>query len=501
MSKFDIFISYRRSVSADKAEHLMSLLEKAGYKGRISFDRENLTGIFDIELLKRIDACKDFVLLVGPGTFKNAKENESEKYQRLATMSIREFDTAQREMMARNETLDFVRLEVVRALAGNKNIVIVAESPSKDFDFNKLSMPSDLKNIKRSQAVFYYNDKNFRFRSILGDVVKLIKSRKGGLTTTMFFACGIGVMLALLGLFWYFGKVSELAGLSTYKEIKDFSMHGPMLGLKGKTNERLHEFEKAMDAPLTTDNASEIASAYQVALPDSAILRGTWSEDVTLDQIKVIRNILDKMKKIGPVTFTLGAHEIPDNENKIVTVSLNDPFYINQYELSKGEWIGVLGGIDPGEKESEMPVTDVTWEEANGFVDYLNAILSLDGWMFSLPTDAQWEYAASSDKRETSYPSKLSKRGELLPNSLDLYDMTGNVKEWCLDGYSSEYNFETFENPIGKGIQKVVKGASYKDVEFMDEEPWIFSPHYRDGMHPDKKAEDVGFRIALIKVL
>lgn len=62
MSNYDIFISYRRKETADKAEHLFTLLEHKGYKGRVSFDRENFDGRFDIEILKRLDNCKDFIV-------------------------------------------------------------------------------------------------------------------------------------------------------------------------------------------------------------------------------------------------------------------------------------------------------------------------------------------------------------------------------------------------------------------------------------------------------
>ena len=67
--KYDIFISYRRIDTGQRAEHLKDLLEN-DYGGRISFDRENLTGLFDVELARRIDHCKDFVLLVGEKTFQ-----------------------------------------------------------------------------------------------------------------------------------------------------------------------------------------------------------------------------------------------------------------------------------------------------------------------------------------------------------------------------------------------------------------------------------------------
>ena len=61
-SNYDIFISYRRKDTADKAEHLFSLLEMAGYKGQVSFDRENFDGRFDLEILQRLDDCKDFIV-------------------------------------------------------------------------------------------------------------------------------------------------------------------------------------------------------------------------------------------------------------------------------------------------------------------------------------------------------------------------------------------------------------------------------------------------------
>ena len=67
---YPIFISYRHSDTADKAEHLLSLLKSSGYRGRVSFDRENLSGRFNLAILKRLDACKDFIIVLGPDTFK-----------------------------------------------------------------------------------------------------------------------------------------------------------------------------------------------------------------------------------------------------------------------------------------------------------------------------------------------------------------------------------------------------------------------------------------------
>ena len=71
---YDIFISYRRTDTGDKAEHLKDLLEPR-YKNRVSFDRENLTGLFDVSLIQRIDQCKDFLLIVGKNSFSFSEKD------------------------------------------------------------------------------------------------------------------------------------------------------------------------------------------------------------------------------------------------------------------------------------------------------------------------------------------------------------------------------------------------------------------------------------------
>ena len=80
--KYDIFISYRRLDAGDKAEHLKDLLELF-YKNRISFDRENLTGLFNSQLIQRIDSVKDFLLVLGKQSLCYSDENFSEEQNRL----------------------------------------------------------------------------------------------------------------------------------------------------------------------------------------------------------------------------------------------------------------------------------------------------------------------------------------------------------------------------------------------------------------------------------
>lgn len=94
---YPIFISYRHSDTADKAEHLLSLLESAGYKGRVSFDRENLSVMFDLEILRRLDASKDFIVILGAETLAKIKNEETAWYKRLASCSVDEFSQLEQD--------------------------------------------------------------------------------------------------------------------------------------------------------------------------------------------------------------------------------------------------------------------------------------------------------------------------------------------------------------------------------------------------------------------
>ena len=115
---YDIFISYRHDSTAAKAEHLQSLLEYAGFSGRVSFDKDNLRSRFDIELLRRIDECKDFIVILGETSLNGLVVADTEHYEKLAICTPEEFETEE----AKLQHTDFVRLEVARAIKKGKNI-------------------------------------------------------------------------------------------------------------------------------------------------------------------------------------------------------------------------------------------------------------------------------------------------------------------------------------------------------------------------------------------
>ena len=197
----------------------------------------------------------------------------------------------------------------------------------------------------------------------------------------------------------------------------------------------------------------------------------------------VINQILDDMVYIDGGTFLMGNTE-KGNEYWVEAdqyssvchnVKLNG-FYISKYELTQEQWLILTGDYSVMRNLSpQNPVDYMSWESAFQVADKLKR---LTGLQFSLPTEAQWEYAAKGGSKTSgciysgsdnvddvawvaSFDTLVHRVGLLKPNELGLYDMTGNVAEWCLD-YFSEYEDKEQTNPSGpqSGKLRVIRGGS-----------------------------------------
>jgi formylglycine-generating enzyme required for sulfatase activity len=191
-----------------------------------------------------------------------------------------------------------------------------------------------------------------------------------------------------------------------------------------------------------------------------------------------------------------------------VTVS---SFYIARFEVTQGLWRMVMGD-NPSKfsNNDSLPVESVSWEEAQRFVIMLS---QLTGRRFRLPTEAEWEFAARGGTRGTAsnpYPgggraildhcgwycinSKGTTHpvGRLLPNELGLYDMSGNVAEWCQD-WMEAYTEASQSNPQGpkEGENKVLRGGHYNSVSA------ACTVYDRSWYLPSGKYENFGLRIAM----
>ena len=172
-----------------------------------------------------------------------------------------------------------------------------------------------------------------------------------------------------------------------------------------------------------------------------------------------------------------------DGEKPTHRVTLTNDYYIGKYEVTQALWQAVMGNNPSNFKGDNLPVEKVSWDDCQEFISKLNRIT---GKTFRLPTEAEWEYAARGGNKSRGYQysgsnnlldvawfrdnsgSKTHAVGTKQPNELGIYDMSGNVCEWCHDWYGA-YSSSSQVNPTGanSGSYRVIRGGS-----------WYFSAMY-----------------------
>lgn len=208
-----------------------------------------------------------------------------------------------------------------------------------------------------------------------------------------------------------------------------------------------------------------------------------WAASVTEKQKQILSRLIDRMVKVEGGTFRMGAtpeqgYFITLNEQPVHTVVLSD-YYIGKYEVTQSEWQAVMGNNPALFKGENFPVERVSRTDCEIFIRRLN---QLTGLRFNLPTEAQWEYAARGGKESGGYiyaggntvqtvawytdnsQERTHAVGQKLPNELGLYDMSGNVWEWCQDVYG-DYQAVLQTNPTGpvQGEKFVFRGGCWNE--------------------------------------
>jgi len=188
--------------------------------------------------------------------------------------------------------------------------------------------------------------------------------------------------------------------------------------------------------------------------------------------VKVNDTLSINMVYVEGGTFTMGAMEgdtqANANEKPAHQVTLNYDYYMAQTEVTQALWKTVMGNDNNPStiKGDNLPVNNVLWEEAQAFVEKLS---QTTGQNFYLPTEAEWEYAARGGKKSKGYLYAGSNKvdevawynsnsggvthpvAQKMPNELGIYDMSGNVWEWCSD-WLAPYTAEAQLNPTGPAI-------------------------------------------------
>jgi formylglycine-generating enzyme required for sulfatase activity len=245
------------------------------------------------------------------------------------------------------------------------------------------------------------------------------------------------------------------------------------------------------------------------------------SRPVPADPPKLITNTLEmKLVLIPAGEFLMGS---PDSDDEAYSqekpqhhVRITRSFYLGVYEVTQRQYRAITGE-DPGgiDETDDYPVVNVSWTDAIAFCNRLSEREGLKTYYqfgadvksgtegYRLPTEAEWEYACRAGSM-TKYSSgdywdhgnagrMIHPVGQRRPNAWGLYDMHGNVREWCLDWYDPGYYAQSQDaDPLGppKAADRVNRGGSW------DVHPRYCRSAYRDGLSPEYRSTYVGFRVA-----
>ncbi len=221
--------------------------------------------------------------------------------------------------------------------------------------------------------------------------------------------------------------------------------------------------------------------------------------------------------KIPAGTFAMGTGSMDydwlGRSRPVHPVTISRAFFIGKYEVTQAQYEAVMG-VDPSffTGDNNRPVEQINWNEATAFCE---ALKIKSGYNVHLPSEAQWEYACKADhgNEDTNYhfgndPHQLPDYawhgvnsggttwavGKKLPNSFGLYDMCGNVWEWCNDWYAEDYySSSPSTDPPGpsSGTLRVLRGGAYNSFEYSCRSA---SRHY--GV-PSEADADYGFRVVV----
>ena len=225
-----------------------------------------------------------------------------------------------------------------------------------------------------------------------------------------------------------------------------------------------------------------------------------------------VNGVSFEMVRVEGGTFRMGAtseqeDEAYSDEKPVHSVTLSS-YYIGKTEVTQALWQAVMGSNPSNYKGADLPVECVSWNDCQEFIQKLNR---LTGRNFRLPTEAEWEFACRGGNNSNGYKYSGSNNlgsvawyddnsggqthpvGTKAPNELGIYDMSGNVWEWCSDWYA-DYTSYSQTNPTGprSGSCRVLRGGSWYGIA------GFCRSSFRDiSYFPTNRYNNLGLRLAL----
>ena len=272
-----------------------------------------------------------------------------------------------------------------------------------------------------------------------------------------------------------------------------------------------------------------------------------WGQDRFGIWVEIcIADVVQKLRWIPPGQFAMGSPDNEtgrwDDEGPQHLVTLSQGYWLFDTPVTQEMWQAVMGDNPSQYHSLRRPVESVTWHDVNAFIDRINEINP--GLNLNLPTEAQWEYACRAMTQTATYVGELKilgknnapqldeiawyagnsghgyelekgfdsrewpekqydhnmagsrEVGQKRPNDWGVYDMLGNVLEWCRDGFRT-YQAQAEQDPVGlekEGASRVLRGGSwYGNARFL-------RAAYRDDHHPEYRNDYIGFRCARVQV-
>jgi formylglycine-generating enzyme required for sulfatase activity len=244
-----------------------------------------------------------------------------------------------------------------------------------------------------------------------------------------------------------------------------------------------------------------------IAISQSPVVRPAETQSVTA----TIAGVRFEFIPVNPGEFLMGSENGDSDERPVHQVRITRPFELGKYEVTQGQWRAVMGG-NPSYFKScgeDCPVEQVSWDDVENFLDKLNE--RNDGYQYRLPTEAEWEYACragtktrfcSGDKEDDLDAMGWCKEnsgatthavGQKKANAWGLFDMHGNLGEWCEDYYAN-YPGGEVKDPTGPATSEA--GLVFRGGNWLENHHTCRSAKRDFGAHKSCRVT-IGLRVVL----
>lgn len=359
-----------------------------------------------------------------------------------------------------------------------------------------------------AKAQYTYQDESFSVSVNLKP--SYVRMRFAGLQGQSVFFSGLNRVVSFDASTYTFEQQPVICSLKASTEAVDGKYFTPYVYgyLNAENKIIIFTGAYAYSRSFTAGTLSSGESGWMTMPSDNYIPKGWMATEVPSALSLSANGVSFNMILVESGTFQMGS-TTNSNEQPVHSVTLTNDYYMGETEVTQELWQAVMGSNPSSYTGTQRPVECVSWNDCQSFITKLN---SLTGLTFRLPTEAEWEFAARGGNQSQGYTYSGSNTiGNVAcysgnyssghnvvksksPNELGLYDMSGNVYEWCQDWYgSSYYSSSPSTDPTGpaSGSYRVLRGGSWSN------NATLCRVAYRYNSTPSNTVNYYGFRLAL----